>query len=121
MWRALRLHLLSLTSLVASSVWIIWALGDALPPTRRNAILALCAGYAAAWLFLLGLRVAQRRRRARRAWRTHDRAIMWLANFAISVSFPKLSTIMFGSSSEVRSDMDALRICTFSAGPRSLL
>ncbi len=87
MWRALRLHLLSLTSLVASSVWIVWALGDALPPWRRNLILGLCAGYATAWLFFLGLRVAQRRTQARRAWRTHDRAIMWLGNFAVMAGF----------------------------------
>ncbi len=87
MWRALRLHLLSLTSLAASSVWIVWALGDALPPWRRDLILGLCAGYSAAWLFLLGLRVAQRRRQARRAWRTHDRAIMWLGNLAVIAGF----------------------------------
>jgi signal transduction histidine kinase len=87
MWRALRLHLLSLTSLVASSIWIVWALGDELPPLRQHLILALCAGYAAAWLFLLGLRVAQRRRHARQAWRTHDRAIMWLGNFAVIAGF----------------------------------
>jgi signal transduction histidine kinase len=87
MWRALQLHVLSLTSLVASSVWIVWALGDDLPPLRRHLILGLCAGYAAAWLFLLGLRVAQRRSRARRAWRTHDRAIMWLGNLAVITGF----------------------------------
>jgi signal transduction histidine kinase len=87
MWRALRLHLLSLTSLVASSIWIVWALGDALPPLRRHLILGLCAGYAAAWLFLLGLRLAQRRRQARRAWRAHDRAIMWLGNVAVIIGF----------------------------------
>lgn len=87
MWRALRLHLLSLTSLVASSVWVIWALGEALPPVRRDLIVGLCAGYAAAWLFFLGLRVAHRRREARRAWRTHDRAIMWMGNSAIIAGF----------------------------------
>lgn len=87
MWRALRLHLLSLTSLVASSFWILYALGDALPPLRRHAIMALCTGYAAAWLFFLGLRAAQRRREARRAWRAHDRAIMWMGNGAIIAGF----------------------------------
>ena len=73
MWRALRLHLLSLTSLVASSIWIVWALGDALPPVRRHLILGLCAGYAAAWLFRLALMVAQRRRPVRQ-WTTTRRS-----------------------------------------------
>lgn len=87
MWRAVWLHLLALGTLIAATAFTLHALGPALPPVRRNLIVALCAGYSAAWLFFLGLRLVRRRRGERRAWRLHDRAIMWMGNAAIIGGF----------------------------------